>query len=94
MEAVARAIGYHDKRKEIHRVHSFLTHAAAGEWASYRSGVDKAVHCRLPSVNYSTFSKKAADVPCEVFKHWFEIELPNAIALPGGNYGFLPPYCS
>ncbi|NMI06191.1 IS4 family transposase [Paenibacillus sp. SZ31] len=75
VEAVVQAVGYHDKGKKftVYTLFQFLTHAAAREWESYRAGVDRAILCGLPSVNYSTFSKKAADVPYEVFKRLFEI---------------------
>jgi hypothetical protein len=75
VKSVVQAMGYHDKGKKftVCTLLQFLTNAAAGEWESYRAGADKAVLCGLPSVNYSTFSKKAADVPYEVFKRLFEI---------------------
>ncbi|MFI2859371.1 IS4 family transposase, partial [Paenibacillus sp. JSM ZJ436] len=75
VKEVAQAIGYHDKGKKftVSTLLQFLTHAAAGEWESYRASVDKAADCGLPIVNYSTFSKKAADVPYEVFKRLFEM---------------------
>lgn len=74
VQAVVQTIGYHDKGKKftVYTLLQFLTNAAAGQWKSYRAGVDYATHCGLPSVN-STFSKKAADVPYEVFNRLFEI---------------------
>jgi hypothetical protein len=75
VKEVVQAIGYHDKGRKftVFTLLQFLTNAAAGEWESYRAGVDKASDCGLPTVNYSTFSKKAADVPYEVFKRLFEL---------------------
>lgn len=75
VKEVVQAIGYHDKGRKftVFTLLQFLTNSAVGEWESYRAGVDKAPDCGLPAVNYSTFSKKAADVPYEVFKRLFEI---------------------
>ncbi|GIP33641.1 transposase [Paenibacillus sp. J2TS4] len=75
VKEVVKAIGYEDKGRTftVFTLLQYLTNAAAGEWESYRSGADRAADCGLPSVNYSTFSKKAADVPYEVFKRLFEI---------------------
>lgn len=75
VKEVVQMIGYHDKGKKftVYTLLQYLTNAAAEEWESYRAGVDKASDCGLATVNYSTFSKKAADVPYEVFKRLFEI---------------------
>nr|WP_232229174.1 IS4 family transposase [Paenibacillus zanthoxyli] len=75
VQSVVQSVGYHDKGKKftVYTLLQFLTNAAAGQWESYRAVTDKATLCGLPSVNYSTFSKKAADVPFEVFKRLFEV---------------------
>ncbi len=75
VKEVMQVIGYHDKARifSVYTLLQFLTNAAAGEWTSYRAGVEEASNCGLPTVNYSTFSKKAADVPYELFKRLFEI---------------------
>lgn len=75
VQEIVQAIGYNDTGRTftVYMLYQFLTNAAAGEWESYRAGVDKAVDCGLPSVDHSTFSKKAADVPYDVFKRLFEI---------------------
>lgn len=58
-----------------HQLLLFFTHAALGEWESYRSAVGKAVTCGLRTIDYSTFSTKASDVPYELFKQLFHLLL-------------------
>lgn len=51
----------------------FFTNSAVNEWKSFRHGADVAPDFGLPSIDYSTISKKAKDVPFEIFKDLFAL---------------------
>lgn len=52
---------------------SFFTTAAMNEWKSFRHGSDVAESSGLARCDYSTISKKASDVPFEIFKDLFAL---------------------
>jgi len=52
----------------------FFTNAAVNEWKSFRHGADVAPDFGLPSIDYSTISKKSKDVPFEIFKDLFALD--------------------
>jgi hypothetical protein len=68
-------IGYQDKARKfsVYTLLQYWMQAAFEKWEGYRPGVDRGLSCGLPAVNYSTFSKKAADVPYDLFKQLFHL---------------------
>lgn len=52
---------------------SFFAQAAFGQWRSYRHGALQTSLCGLPKMDYSSLSKKAKDVPFEIFKRLFHL---------------------
>ncbi len=73
VKAVAEEQGYEDTARKftVFQLLRYWTQAALEQWKGYRSGVDQASLSGLPTVHYSTFSGKAAEVPFAVFKTWF-----------------------
>ncbi|UQZ36931.1 IS4/IS5 family transposase [Paenibacillus sp. PK3_47] len=51
----------------------FLGEAAFQQWKGYRDGVQRMALSGLSSVNHSTLSKKAKDVPYELFKRLLNV---------------------
>lgn len=51
----------------------FFVAAALEKWAGFRHGTEVMASIGLTPVNYSTVSKKAADVPYEIFKDLFHL---------------------
>ena len=74
---IAELVGYKDTARKftVYSLLEYLVAASVGEWKSFRSGVDYALDFSLEAVNYSTFSKKASDVPYYVFKKLFGLIL-------------------
>ena len=52
---------------------NFFVAAALEKWAGFRDGTEMMASIGLSPVNYSTVSKKAADVPYEIFKDLFHL---------------------
>lgn len=75
VKAIASKLGYIDTARKftVYQLLCFLIASATGEWKSFRAGVEYATSFGLPSINYSTFSKKAMNVPFEVFKEVFDL---------------------
>jgi hypothetical protein len=75
VKKILETLGYSDpaRRFTAHQLLLFFTHAALGEWESYRSGVGKAITCGLLKVDYSTFSSKASSIPYDLFKQLFHL---------------------
>jgi hypothetical protein len=73
VKQVAQEHGYEDPARKftVFQLLRYWTQAALEPWKGYRSGVDQASLSGLPSVHYSTFSGKAAEVPFTVFKTLF-----------------------
>ncbi|BAU27211.1 IS4 family transposase [Aneurinibacillus soli] len=73
IQSVVQDVEYEEKARKF--TTSTLLHywamAAFEEWEGFRYGADRSSSCGLPSANYSTFSKKASDVPYTVFKKLF-----------------------
>lgn len=51
----------------------FFVASALEKWAGFRDGTEVMASIGLSPVNYSTVSKKAADVPYEIFKDLFHL---------------------
>jgi DDE family transposase len=70
-------VKYYEKGRKftVYDLLLYWTQAAFEQWNGYRDGADRASSCGLPEVNYSTFSKKAKEVPFEVFKRLFDLLL-------------------
>jgi len=60
---------YEDVARKFHveDLLDFFVAAALEKWAGFRDGTDVMASIGLSPVNYSTVSKKAADVPYEIF---------------------------
>ena len=66
---------YEDIARKFHveDLLDFFMAAALEKWAGYRDGADVMASIGLSPVNYSTISKKASDVPYEIFKDLFHL---------------------
>ncbi|MCM3292090.1 hypothetical protein M3661_18360 [Paenibacillus sp. MER 180] len=72
---LAELVGYHETARKftVYTLLQYWAQAAFEQWDGYRDGADRAVTCGLTRANYSTFSKKAKDVPFELFKRLFHL---------------------
>jgi hypothetical protein len=77
IKPIIEIIGYHDRARTftVYTLLQYWTQAAFEQWYGYRDGADRAANCGLPSGDYSTFSKKAKDVPYDLFKQAFQLLL-------------------
>jgi IS4 transposase len=68
------SIEYEEKGRKftIYILLQYWICAAFEKWEGFRDGADRAFQSGLPSVDYSTFSKKASEVPYELLKCIFE----------------------
>ncbi|MCE5173480.1 IS4 family transposase, partial [Paenibacillus profundus] len=75
VNSVVKQMGYEDKARKFSVYHllQYWSQSAFEQWDSYRSGVDHAESSGLPTVHYSCFSTKAAEVPFAVFKELFHL---------------------
>lgn len=75
VKKILETMGHSDpaRRFTAHQLLLFFTHAALGEWESYRSGVGKATTYGLLKIDYSTFSSKASSLPYDLFKQLFHL---------------------
>lgn len=66
---------YEDVARKFHveDLLDFFVAAALEKWAGYRDGTEIMASIGLSSVNYSTVSKKASEVPYEIFKDLFHL---------------------
>ncbi|MDR0271372.1 transposase, partial [Paenibacillus sp.] len=73
IQTLAQSLNYDDTARKftVHTLLLYWVQAAFEQWNGYREGADRAPSCGLPEVDYSTFSKKAKDVPFELFKMCF-----------------------
>jgi len=73
----AQLIGYKETARKftIYDLLKYFIAASTGQWNSFRQGEQVASDFNLEKVNYSTFSKKAAEVPYELFKKLFYLLL-------------------
>jgi hypothetical protein len=73
IRSLVQSVEYEDKARKftIDQLLQYWIHAALEKWEGFRDGADRASQSGLPSVNYSTFSKKASEVPYEIFQHLF-----------------------
>ena len=58
---------------KVENLLDFFIAAALEKWAGYRDGSEVMASIGLSPVNYSTVSKKARDVPYEIFKDLFHL---------------------
>lgn len=70
---IAHKYGYEEVAREfgLKELLDFFLAAALEKWAGYREGADVMPAIGLPSVHFSTISKKAASVPYEIAKDLF-----------------------
>lgn len=75
VNSVVKQMGYEDKTRKFSVYHllQYWSQSAFEQWDSYRSAVDHAESRGLPTVHYSCFSTKAAEVPFAVFKELFHL---------------------
>lgn len=68
-------VGYEDTARKctVYQLLSFFAQAAFGQWKSYRHGALQTSLCGLPKMDYSSLSKKAKDIPFEIFKQLFHL---------------------
>jgi hypothetical protein len=73
INSLTQSVEYEDKARKftIYQLLQYWIHAALEKWEGFRDGADRADQSGLPPVNYSTFSKKASEVPYEIFQHLF-----------------------
>ncbi|MBE1556119.1 IS4 family transposase [Sporosarcina limicola] len=66
---------YEDVARKFHvkDLLDFFVAAALEKWAGFRDGTEVMASIGLSPANYSTVSKKAADVPYEIFKDLFHL---------------------
>lgn len=62
--------GYREKGRKckLYDLFLFLAQAAHQQWRSFRDGAVRGPSCGLKNLDYSTLSKKAKEVPFEIFK--------------------------
>jgi hypothetical protein len=72
-QSLIESIDYQDSARKftVHTLLKYWAQAAFEQWDGYRDGADRAPASGLAEVDYSTFSKKAKDVPFEIFKKCF-----------------------
>ena len=70
-------IGYTDTARKftVYDLLKYFVAASVGKWNSFREGESAASDFNLESVDHSTFSKKAGEVPYELFKKLFHLLL-------------------
>jgi hypothetical protein len=70
MELLLHQLGYVDTARKFtaYDLFLFLAESALQQWDGYRDGEKRMPICGLPKADHSTISKKAKDVPFEVFK--------------------------
>ncbi|MBD1372158.1 IS4 family transposase [Hazenella sp. IB182357] len=75
VKEIVKSTGYLDTGRKftVYMLFQFLANAAFGKWSGYRAGVDIAASCGLPTVDRTTFSKKASSVPFDIFKRMFDL---------------------
>lgn len=61
------------RKFKVENLLDFFMAATLEKWAGYRDGADVMASIGLSSVDYSTISKKAGDVPYEIFKDLFHL---------------------
>nr|MCC3377696.1 IS4 family transposase [Cohnella sp. REN36] len=73
VQTIVASHGYQDvgRKLPINTLLQFLVMAATHEWKSLRHAADVGQAYGLPSVHYSTLSKKASEVPYAIFKDLF-----------------------
>ncbi|OUS77283.1 hypothetical protein B1748_09075 [Paenibacillus sp. MY03] len=69
-ELLLQQANYVDKARKftVYNLFTCLAEAALRQWDGYRDGEKRMVACGLPKADHSTISKKAKDVPFDVFK--------------------------
>jgi hypothetical protein len=74
-QAISEIVGYVDKARKftVYDLFQYWAQAAFDHWSGFRDGADKAASCGLLEVDYSTFSKKAKEVPFTLFKRLFDL---------------------
>lgn len=75
VKKVSEILGYVDtgRKFRLYDLIKFFIAAATNEYKSYRHGIEHMESAGLTPVDYSTISKKAADVNYEISKSLFEI---------------------
>lgn len=70
LEPMIQSLGYVDTARKftVYDLFLFLAEAAIQKWDGYRDGEQRMTGCGLRKVDHSTISKKAKDVPFELFK--------------------------
>lgn len=61
------------RKFKVEDLFDFFVAAALEKWSGFRDGTEVMESVGLSPVNYSTVSKKAADVPYEIFKDLFHL---------------------
>lgn len=67
-DSVCAIASCHQLSFTVYDLFLFLAQAALQQWSGYRDGERRMETCGLASVDHSTISKKAKDVPFELFK--------------------------
>ena len=77
IEPLIELVGYKDTARKftVYALLQYWTQAAFEQWDGFREGADRAVASGLPKADYSTFAKKAKDVPFPLFKRIFQLLL-------------------
>ncbi|GGO05152.1 IS4 family transposase [Saccharibacillus kuerlensis] len=77
IEELLAEIGYVDVARKFtgYDLFLFLAEAALQQWKGYRDAEPRLAASGLKSVDHSTLSKKAKDVPFELFKRLFQMAL-------------------
>jgi hypothetical protein len=75
VKQLSELIGYEEKGRKltVYTLLQYWIHAALEKWEGFRDGADRAFKSGLLPINYSTFSKKASEVPYEIFKRLFHL---------------------